>query len=198
MFKESGCGSCLSNMCASFLAVHSTGRCRGCLGLRLSCSPLQQWCSTMCPFATSYWPGVRRKPSLHHWVGIGCNFSLVVSGQVLNLSLLFPGINKFTKKLRAPNAIPNNELLDYLSRVPSDKELVSITCVQLKSPRKLLFRPQSVCSKCTFTPDAYGWLLPPLTTFPTLPVFWLQVMYRELRPDPGIGTLKKKRGGSAS
>ena len=35
------------------------------------------------------------------------------------------GINKFTKKLRAPNAIPNNELLDYLSRVPSDKELVS-------------------------------------------------------------------------
>ena len=35
------------------------------------------------------------------------------------------GINKFTKKLRAPNAIPNNELLDFLSRIPSDKELVS-------------------------------------------------------------------------
>ena len=34
------------------------------------------------------------------------------------------GINKFTKKLRAPNAIDNNELLDYLSRVPSDRELV--------------------------------------------------------------------------
>lgn len=34
------------------------------------------------------------------------------------------GINKFTKRLRAPNAIPNNELLDFLSRVPSDKELV--------------------------------------------------------------------------
>ncbi|XP_076101854.1 multiple C2 and transmembrane domain-containing protein 1-like isoform X7 [Mytilus galloprovincialis] len=34
------------------------------------------------------------------------------------------GINKFTKKLRAPNAIPNNELLDFLSRVPSDSELV--------------------------------------------------------------------------
>jgi hypothetical protein len=26
--------------------------------------------------------------------------------------------------LRAPNAIPNNELLDFLSRVPSDSELV--------------------------------------------------------------------------
>jgi len=36
------------------------------------------------------------------------------------------GINKFTKKLRAPNAIDNNELLDYLSRVPSDRELVRL------------------------------------------------------------------------
>lgn len=34
------------------------------------------------------------------------------------------GINKFTKKLRAPNAIDNNELLDYLSRVPSNRELL--------------------------------------------------------------------------
>jgi len=39
------------------------------------------------------------------------------------------GINKFTKKLRAPNAIDNNELLDYLSRVPSDRELVRYTYV---------------------------------------------------------------------
>lgn len=38
----------------------------------------------------------------------------------------FSGINKFTKKLRAPNAIPNNELLDFLSRVPSDSELVCL------------------------------------------------------------------------
>ena len=37
------------------------------------------------------------------------------------------GINKFTKKLRSPYAIDNNELLDYLSRVPSDKELVRRT-----------------------------------------------------------------------
>ncbi|XP_052794649.1 multiple C2 and transmembrane domain-containing protein 1-like isoform X4 [Mya arenaria] len=34
------------------------------------------------------------------------------------------GINKFTKKLRAPNAIPNNEVLDFLSRIPSDRELI--------------------------------------------------------------------------
>ena len=42
----------------------------------------------------------------------------------VSLCLLISGINKFTKKLRAPNAIPNNELLDFLSRVPSDNELV--------------------------------------------------------------------------
>uniref|UniRef100_A0A0R3RQC8 Multiple C2 and transmembrane domain-containing protein 1-like n=1 Tax=Elaeophora elaphi TaxID=1147741 RepID=A0A0R3RQC8_9BILA len=34
------------------------------------------------------------------------------------------GINKFTKKLRNPNFIPNNELLDFLSRVPSNSEIV--------------------------------------------------------------------------
>uniref|UniRef100_A0A0N5BUN0 C2 domain-containing protein n=1 Tax=Strongyloides papillosus TaxID=174720 RepID=A0A0N5BUN0_STREA len=32
------------------------------------------------------------------------------------------GINKFTRKLRNPHYIPNNELLDFLSRVPSDTE----------------------------------------------------------------------------
>jgi len=37
--------------------------------------------------------------------------------------LLAWGINKFTKKIRKPNAIPNNEALDFLSRVPSDPEL---------------------------------------------------------------------------
>ncbi|XP_067136753.1 multiple C2 and transmembrane domain-containing protein-like isoform X5 [Centruroides vittatus] len=34
------------------------------------------------------------------------------------------GINKFTKKLRNPNAIPNNELLDFLSRVPDNEEKI--------------------------------------------------------------------------
>jgi len=41
------------------------------------------------------------------------------------------GVNKFTKKLRAPNAIDNNELLDYLSRVPSDRELVCFSLLSL-------------------------------------------------------------------
>ena len=33
------------------------------------------------------------------------------------------GINKFTKKLIAPDSNPNNELLDFLSRVPNDEIL---------------------------------------------------------------------------
>nr|KAI8755515.1 multiple C2 and transmembrane domain-containing protein 1-like isoform X2 [Biomphalaria glabrata] len=42
----------------------------------------------------------------------------------LRYLLLAWGINKFTKKLRKPNAISNNELLDFLSRVPSDNEVI--------------------------------------------------------------------------
>lgn len=41
------------------------------------------------------------------------------------LWLLVLGINKFTKKLRNPYSIDNNELLDFLSRVPSDVQKVS-------------------------------------------------------------------------
>jgi len=41
----------------------------------------------------------------------------------LRYILLVWGINKFTKKIRKPNAVGNNELLDFLSRVPSDPEL---------------------------------------------------------------------------
>lgn len=37
---------------------------------------------------------------------------------------LSTGVNKFTKKLRDPYTIDNNELLDFLSRVPSDVQVV--------------------------------------------------------------------------
>lgn len=36
----------------------------------------------------------------------------------------FPGIHKFTRKLLRPNRVPNNEILDLLSRVPDDDTLV--------------------------------------------------------------------------
>ncbi|CAL8346843.1 unnamed protein product [Lota lota] len=42
----------------------------------------------------------------------------------LRYILLAWGVNKFTKKLRSPYSIDNNELLDLLSRVPSDVQLV--------------------------------------------------------------------------
>lgn len=38
--------------------------------------------------------------------------------------ILIWGINKFTKKLRNPYSIDNNEVLDFLSRVPSDVQKV--------------------------------------------------------------------------
>lgn len=37
--------------------------------------------------------------------------------------ILLWGLNKFSKKLRNPNYIPNNELLDFLSRIPTNKQL---------------------------------------------------------------------------
>uniref|UniRef100_A0A672PE57 Multiple C2 and transmembrane domain-containing protein 2-like n=1 Tax=Sinocyclocheilus grahami TaxID=75366 RepID=A0A672PE57_SINGR len=45
---------------------------------------------------------------------------------------LFLGIHKFTKKLRNPYAIENSEVMDFLSRVPSDVQMVITT-------NKLLF-----------------------------------------------------------
>uniref|UniRef100_A0A8C7ZW48 Multiple C2 domains, transmembrane 1a n=1 Tax=Oryzias sinensis TaxID=183150 RepID=A0A8C7ZW48_9TELE len=42
----------------------------------------------------------------------------------LRLIVLAWGVNKFTKKLRDPYTIDNNELLDFLSRVPSDVQVV--------------------------------------------------------------------------
>lgn len=41
-----------------------------------------------------------------------------------NSWFFFAGVNKFTKKLRDPYMIDNNELLDFLSRVPSDVQVV--------------------------------------------------------------------------
>ncbi|KAM4749038.1 multiple C2 and transmembrane domain-containing protein 2 [Rhinophrynus dorsalis] len=43
----------------------------------------------------------------------------------LRYIILIWGINKFTKKLRNPYAIENNEFLDFLSRVPSDVQKAS-------------------------------------------------------------------------
>ncbi|NXX86656.1 MCTP1 protein, partial [Urocolius indicus] len=51
-------------------------------------------------------------------------FTVILYFIPLRYIVLVWGINKFTKKLRSPYAIDNNELLDFLSRVPSDVQLV--------------------------------------------------------------------------
>ncbi|XP_071658230.1 multiple C2 and transmembrane domain-containing protein 1 isoform X3 [Patagioenas fasciata] len=51
-------------------------------------------------------------------------FTVILYFIPLRYIVLAWGINKFTKKLRSPYAIDNNELLDFLSRVPSDVQVV--------------------------------------------------------------------------
>lgn len=56
-------------------------------------------------------------------------FCLLVASILLYLVplrylILAWGINKFTKKLRNPNAIDNNELVDFLSRVPDNIQCI--------------------------------------------------------------------------
>ncbi|KAK3548644.1 hypothetical protein QTP70_015932 [Hemibagrus guttatus] len=50
----------------------------------------------------------------------------------LRYIVLLWGVNKFTKKLRNPYAIENNELLDFLRRVPSDVQKVQYC--ELRAP----------------------------------------------------------------
>ncbi|XP_072244238.1 multiple C2 and transmembrane domain-containing protein 1 isoform X3 [Leuresthes tenuis] len=57
----------------------------------------------------------------------------------LRFIVLAWGVNKFTKKLRDPYTIDNNELLDFLSRVPSDVQVVQYRELKLDpnpSPNK--------------------------------------------------------------
>ncbi|XP_075449345.1 multiple C2 and transmembrane domain-containing protein 1 isoform X2 [Ascaphus truei] len=53
-----------------------------------------------------------------------CLLTAVLYFIPLRYIVLVWGINKFTKKIRSPYAIDNNELLDFLSRVPSDVQVV--------------------------------------------------------------------------
>ena len=50
-----------------------------------------------------------------------------------NSSIKVWGINKFTKKLIRPDFVPNNELLDFLSRVPDDEEILDYRELKLMS-----------------------------------------------------------------
>uniref|UniRef100_A0A3B3X8I6 C2 domain-containing protein n=1 Tax=Poecilia mexicana TaxID=48701 RepID=A0A3B3X8I6_9TELE len=81
----------------------------------------------------------------------------------LRFIVLAWGVNKFTKKLRDPYAIDNNELLDFLSRVPSDVQVVgqlllSKSHLMVPSPSfylhclvKLFEQPFHICQSCNVT-----------------------------------------------
>ncbi|NXI26690.1 MCTP1 protein, partial [Sterrhoptilus dennistouni] len=51
-------------------------------------------------------------------------FTVILYFIPLRYIVLVWGINKFTKKIRNPYAIDNNEILDFLSRVPSDVQVM--------------------------------------------------------------------------
>ncbi|KAI3362485.1 hypothetical protein L3Q82_012774 [Scortum barcoo] len=61
------------------------------------------------------------------WLAITalCSATVLLYLVPLRYLVLAWGVNKFTKKLRDPYMIDNNELLDFLSRVPSDVQVVS-------------------------------------------------------------------------
>uniref|UniRef100_A0A8C4QG06 Multiple C2 domains, transmembrane 1a n=1 Tax=Eptatretus burgeri TaxID=7764 RepID=A0A8C4QG06_EPTBU len=57
-------------------------------------------------------------------VAVLATVTLILYMIPLRYIILIWGINKFTKKLRNPDQINNNEVLDFLSRVPSDVQRV--------------------------------------------------------------------------
>ncbi|XP_058150623.1 multiple C2 and transmembrane domain-containing protein 2 isoform X3 [Dasypus novemcinctus] len=61
----------------------------------------------------------------------------------LRYIVLIWGINKFTKKLRNPYSIDNNELLDFLSRVPSDVQKVQYAELKLCNSQSPLRKKRS-------------------------------------------------------
>ncbi|XP_050005084.1 multiple C2 and transmembrane domain-containing protein 2 isoform X1 [Alexandromys fortis] len=61
----------------------------------------------------------------------------------LRYIILLWGINKFTKKLRNPYSIDNNELLDFLSRVPSDVQKVQYAELKLGGSHSPLRKKRS-------------------------------------------------------
>lgn len=61
------------------------------------------------------------------WLAIMCLLliGIVIYFLPLRYLIMIWGINKFTRKLRAPHSIPNNEILDFLSRIPDDESLIN-------------------------------------------------------------------------
>uniref|UniRef100_A0A667YH88 Multiple C2 and transmembrane domain containing 2 n=1 Tax=Myripristis murdjan TaxID=586833 RepID=A0A667YH88_9TELE len=63
----------------------------------------------------------------------------------LRYVVLIWGVNKFTKKLRNPHTIDNNEILDFLKRVPSDVQKVRVQ-FYIQIGREF---PEDICIICS-------------------------------------------------
>ena len=53
-----------------------------------------------------------------------CRQEILYTEQLCRVLLILWGTNKFLKKLIKPKAVNNNELADFISRVPDNEELV--------------------------------------------------------------------------
>ncbi|KAK2107570.1 hypothetical protein P7K49_012735 [Saguinus oedipus] len=79
---------------------------------------------------------LKRKPGMS-WICSGAQGAATKEGRSIGC------INKFTKKLRNPYSIDNNELLDFLSRVPSDVQKVQYMELKLCSSHSPLRKKRS-------------------------------------------------------
>lgn len=52
--------------------------------------------------------------------------TVVLYAMPVRYLLMLWGANKFLRRILRPHAVPNNEVLDLLSRIPDDELLVSI------------------------------------------------------------------------
>lgn len=65
------------------------------------------------------------------WIAIGLLVaaSIVLYFIPIRYLLMLWGANKFARRLLRPHCVPNNEVLDLLSRVPDDEMLVSTNSI---------------------------------------------------------------------
>lgn len=85
------------------------------------------------------------------------------------------GINKFTKKIRKPNAVDNNELADFLSRIPSDIEIVSLWNILTNFVIQRLVSRPLICLRIKNEQSIPCQWLPPPSNFMT----WSAVLRSE-------------------
>lgn len=73
--------------------------------------------------------------------------------------LLIWGIIKFTKRIIRPHVVSNNEVLDFLSRVPDDEELVRfiIVIVNLFFAAVVIFNALAICYNSLTHIDSIPW-----------------------------------------